>query len=276
MVELPEAVTLARQMDETLRGKMVLSAIQGQTLHKWVFYNREAAEFEGMVEGKTVGRVRSDGKYVLAALEPGLVLRFGDIGGRFLYHADSSTLPEKHHLLLSFTDGSAFTISVQGWGFIGLLDEAEVPETADPWILPQSEGFTPNWLAHRLSTYEDRKPKDRNTLKHFLISGPGVAGLGNGYAQDILFRAGLHPRRWARDLNREESDRLYAAIKAALEEAIRGDGRHTERDLFGRPGRYVPTLDVRSKDGPCPRCGTTIERVTFIVGGTYFCPTCQS
>jgi formamidopyrimidine-DNA glycosylase len=108
-----------------------------------------------------------------------------------------------------------------------------------------------------------------------VVNRPVINGIGNGYCQDILFRAGLHPRRRVVDLSADERKRLFPAIRDTLTQAISRGGRDTERDTFGQPGGYVPILDKRAKGQPCPACGKTIEVICYLGGSCYFCPTCQ-
>ena len=86
MFELPEFVTLARQINETLAGKIVQTGQLGNTPHKFVWYNRISAEFERLTEGKTMGATPAKGKWLFVALDPGYVLLFGECGGKMLYH----------------------------------------------------------------------------------------------------------------------------------------------------------------------------------------------
>jgi formamidopyrimidine-DNA glycosylase len=99
--------------------------------------------------------------------------------------------------------------------------------------------------------------------------------VGNGYLQDILFRARMHPRRRALETSLEERRALYQATVQTLRAAVEGGGRESELDLFGRPGGYVKILDSASAGQPCPNCGTPIEKISFMGGASYLCPTCQ-
>ena len=273
MIELPEVVTLARQMSEALAGKRIASVVRGNHPHKWVWYNRERAEFEALPLGKTVGRVTGDGKWVSMALEPGWALGFGDMGGRALYHETAATLPAKHHLLVRFADDTFLTIAIQGWGFINLSEGTAAPPPGLGGISPLSEAFTYDCFAGLVEQYED---KAKNSVKALLVQRPKIMGIGNGYLQDILFRARLHPQRKVGDLGKRELRRLYGGLKDTLTLAIKQGGRDTERDLFNRPGGYVPILDKRAKGKPCPACATPIEKIAFLGGACYVCPTCQT
>ena len=108
------------------------------------------------------------------------------------------------------------------------------------------------------------------------ISEPGILGIGNGYLQDILFRAKLHPKRRAIDLAEWERRALYEAIRKTLKQAVDLGGRDTERDLYNRRGGYTRILHAKAKGRPCPECGTLIEKIQYLGGASYFCPSCQA
>ncbi|MBI2300408.1 MAG: hypothetical protein HYU66_15945 [Armatimonadetes bacterium] len=271
MIELPEAVTLARQIDAELAGKRIVSAVRGNSPHKFAFYTGSPEEYAATLTGRTIGPSVHAGACVNIAVEPDYVLELGGGGERILLHAGAATLPQKHQLLLGFGDGTWLSVSVQGWGSVKLLPGADV-EAAPRRVSPLSDDFTRD---HFEKLFDELKEADPRSVKYFVISQPGVRGVGNGYLQDILFRAALHPRRRAAELNACERDALYTAIRATLVEAVERRGRDTELDLHGRPGRYRPILDRRTKQLPCPRCGALIEVISFLGGRCYLCPACQ-
>lgn len=109
MFELPEFIILARQISETVTGKVIEKGSLGNAPHKFVWYNRTPDEFEGLTRGKTVGEARARGKWLFVPLEPGFVLVLGECGGKVLFHPVASQAPAKYHLHLAFEDGSALT-----------------------------------------------------------------------------------------------------------------------------------------------------------------------
>jgi len=140
-------------------------------------------------------------------------------------------------------------------------------------LTPISDEFTYERFEQLLEDYEE---KDKKSIKYFMISGPGVLGIGNSYLQDILFRAKIHPKRLVADINDEECRGLHGAIRETMKKAIELGGRYDERDLYNNPGRYIRILDSKAKGNPCPACGTTIEKIQYLGGASYFCPGCQT
>ena len=207
-------------------------------------------------------------------LEPGYVLAIGDMGGKILLHADESTLPKKRHLMLGFDDGRYLTVAIQGWGGMWLMAEEELLQyAASIPVSPISEKFTYECFKELLA---DDAQQGKRSVKAFMASRPRISGVGNGYVQDICFRARLHPRRDLTDVSGRERQRWYRAIRNTLREAIQREGRDTESNLYGEPGGYTPIMDRRAKGQPCPECGTAIEKIAYLGGSCYFCPECQT
>ncbi|MEW6173463.1 MAG: DNA-formamidopyrimidine glycosylase family protein [Bacillota bacterium] len=122
MFELPEFVTLAGQINETLKGKVIKKGCLGSVPHKFVWYNRSHGEFEELTRGKTVGEARAKGKWLFVPLDPRYVLVLGECGGKVLYHPPGSKEQKKYHLCLLFEDGSFLAATTQMWGAMELYD----------------------------------------------------------------------------------------------------------------------------------------------------------
>lgn len=275
MIELPEALVIARQMSDVLKGRHVVSAVRGNAPHKFAFYSGSPEEYATILAGKTMGEATAHGSAILAAVEPDHVLGLGVGGERILFHQDESTLPKKHHLLLHFEDGAYLTVTVQGWGAAWLLHRSKVadhPHLGKLGVSPLSDAFT--W-EHFRGLFESLEAEDSRSVKYFVVSEPGIWGIGNGCLQDILFRARIHPRRRAVDVTGQERQALYRAIRETLQQMVDLGGRDSEHDLYNRPGGYRRILDRRSVGQPCPECGTAIEKSQYLGGAVYFCPGCQ-
>jgi formamidopyrimidine-DNA glycosylase len=199
----------------------------------------------------------------------------GGGGERILYHADGQCNPAKYQLLLRFDGGDCLSVTVQGWGCVQLVRRDELgnhPYVGKAGVSPLSDDFTYGYFS---GLFAALAPGDPRSIKFFCISQPGLWGVGNGYLQDILFRARLHPRRRAGELGIGERQALYRAICATLQQAAALNGRDTERDLYNRPGCYRRILESSKVGRPCPTCGTPIEKIQFLGGAAYFCPRCQ-
>jgi formamidopyrimidine-DNA glycosylase len=274
--ELPEFVTLARQINETVTGKIVRSGSLGNSPHKFVWYNRSHEEFAALTAGKTVGATRTRGKWLFMPLDPGYLLLFGECGGKLLYHAPPAILPQKYHLWLAFADGSALSALTQMWGAMELYEaglETERQYVKGMRPTPVEPGFT---FAYFSALIAELLTGEKRSVKALLTQEQLVPGLGNAIAQDIMFRAGLHPRHPIGDLSQAQQRALYNAIQATVNAVIAGGGRDDESDLFGRPGGYQRLMDSRAAGQPCPTCGAGVEKIQYLGGACYFCPRCQT
>jgi formamidopyrimidine-DNA glycosylase len=275
MIELPEALTIGRQMDEELRGKRIDSAVHLSSPHKWAFHSCPPEETEPILRGRAMGAASGHGSMILVCVDPDYVLLLGGGGERILYHQTERTLPKKHQLLLHYDDGTYLTVSVQGWGSVDVLHHSEIADHrhVSRGISPLIDAFT---LEHFERLFQEVGPEDKRSIKKFMISEPGILGVGNGYLQDILFRAKIHPRRRVVDITEGERRGLYVAGRETLRQAVDLGGRDTERDLYNNRGGYERILDSRTRGKPCPECGTPIEKIQYLGGASYFCPECQT
>jgi formamidopyrimidine-DNA glycosylase len=110
MIELPEALTIARQMTHELAGRRIATAVQGSSPHKFAFLSGSPEEYKEILEGRVLGETTARGRYTLTRIEPGYVLVLGEGGERILVHSTCKTLPKKHQLLLQFST------STNTWG----------------------------------------------------------------------------------------------------------------------------------------------------------------
>jgi formamidopyrimidine-DNA glycosylase len=276
MIELPEAKVIAQQIDAEMTGKQIAYGNQGNSPHKFAFTSGTAEEYEQIFMGKTIGPAKGHGSAILVPIEPGHVLVLGGGGERILYHQEERTHPKKRQLLLQFTDGASLTVTISGWGNVLLLPQATAGEhrhVQSERVPPLSDKFT--W-EHFQGLFESIDPESSRSVKYFLISEPGVWGIGNGCLQDILYHAGIHPKRRIVDLSEADRRALYEAIVSTLSQIVERGGRESERDLYGHKGGYVRILDSKTKGQPCPQCGTPIEKGQYLGGAIYFCPTCQT
>jgi formamidopyrimidine-DNA glycosylase len=275
MFEIPETVTLAKQINTSLRGKTIIKGRLGNSPHKFVWYNLEHDEFERLTKGKIVGEARAKGRWMFVPLEPGYVLLLGECGGKMLYHEDAGSLPKKYHLWLAFDDGSYFTLTTQMWGAMELYqtgDEQERQYVKGMRPTPVEPEFTYEYFS---SLIDELILGEKRSAKGLLTQDQLIPGLGNAIAQDILYRAGLHPRRPLVSLDAAGRRRLYDAIRETLNDAIAKGGRNDELDLYGRPGGYTRIMDRHAAGKPCLGCGTIVEKIQYLGGACYICPHCQ-
>ena len=275
MFELPEFATLARQMNETLTGKTIRKGSLGNAPHKFVWYNRSHDEFERLTRGKTVGEARAKGKWLFVPLNPGYVLLLGECGGKVLYHPAGSPEQSKYHLCITFEDDSFFTATTQMWGAMELFESGQEQERQYVKGMrppPTESEFTFDYFSALIDSLLEG---EKRSVKGLLTQEQLVPGLGNAIAQDILFRAGLHPKHPMDDLSKAQRRKLYNALLKTVREVIAKGGRYDEYDLYNKPGKYIRIMDSKAAGRPCPECKTKIEKIQYLGGACYFCPRCQ-
>ena len=275
MLELPEAVTLARQINQTLTGKTIVAARANTSPHKFAFFQGDPETYPDKLQNQIIGEASARGSLIATGIGTERVLLLGDGGLRILYHEQEKTLPKKQQLLIRFDDSTYLTVSVSGWGAVWLMtheEQAAHKYAGYEGVSPISDEFTESYLD---ALFAAVPPHDKRSIKYFIVSDPKIWGVANGYLQDILFRAGLHPRRRVVSLTDKDRQHLYGAIRTTVREAIAANGRVTERDLFNQRGNYTPLMYTKTKSTPCTVCGTPVERISYLGGSCYLCPNCQ-
>ncbi|MGB3716648.1 MAG: DNA-formamidopyrimidine glycosylase family protein [Candidatus Promineifilaceae bacterium] len=275
MFELPECITLAGQMNETIKGKRIISGNLGNSPHKFVWYNRSEDEFAQLIEGKSIGDSYVRGRWLFVPIDPGCILVVGECGGKVLYHEPGEKAPKKYHLHISFDDSSLLTITTQMWGAMELYERGE--ELNREYIkgmktTPAEPEFSFDYFNNLNDALIAGK---KRSAKSLLTQEQIIPGLGNAIAQDILFRAKLHPKHPIADLDGSQRQELYRAIVDTVQDVIEKGGRYDEYDLFGERGGYVRIMDKHAAGQPCPNCGSTVEKIQYLGGACYLCPTCQ-
>jgi len=273
MIELPEALNLAGQINDTIHGKRVASLIAVQTPHKLAWYYGEPQKFSDLLVGRTIGRANAYGGLVEIKAENANIL-LGD-GAGIRFHRKNEPRPANHQLLIEFDDHSAISISIQMYGGIGVFLEGELDSpyyrVAKEKPSPFSPAFNEVYFDRLISAPEVQKL----SLKALLATEQRIPGLGNGILQDILFNARMHPKKKVNTLAEAEKEVLFNSVKTTVSTMATKGGRDTELDLFGCPGGYKTILCKNTVNKPCPVCETIIKKGAYMGGSVYYCEKCQ-
>jgi len=265
--ELPEVETIRAQLAPRLEGRTLTRV---EILDPRLTRPYDLFEVADELEGDTVLVVERRGKYLVLRLESGLALLVHlRMTGSFGF------TPATHErAVLELDDGSRLAYrDVRRFGTWLVLETADIEPylSAKNGAEPLGPRFTVAWLASRLAAR-------RAPLKAVLLDQRVVAGLGNIYVDEALWRARVNPLRPANGLGAEEVARVHRAIRAALRAGIERQGS-TLRDYAtpdGTEGSMQDEFRVYGRDGePCPRCRTTISKTRAGGRGTWFCPRCQ-
>lgn len=270
MPELPEVETTRRGIAPSVEGRIIQQVVVREPRLRW----RVPRELPQLAAGQRVRDLRRRAKYLLFDLERGtMILHLGMSGSLRLL--PSSTAPMPHdHVDIVFDSGVCVRFN-DPRRFGSLLWTSD-----DPLTHPLLKSLAPEPLSDEFNgEYLARAAKRRSVaIKLLIMNSQVVVGVGNIYASEALFRAGIRPRRSAGRMKRAEFDALVKAIKEVLRDAIRQGGT-TLRDYVnpeGMPGYFRQKLFVyeRTKQ-PCRRCRTPIRHLVQGQRSTYFCPTCQ-
>ncbi len=282
MPELPEVETVRRGLTPAMEGAVITHAAVNRPDLRWPFPERMAER----LTGAQVTQLRRRSKYILADLdtEETLLIHLG-MSGRMTVSGDplgqfahDHPAHQKHdHVVFDMDNGARVTFNdPRRFGAMDLLPIA----TADTHPLlaklgpePLGNDFNESYLAARLS--------GRNTpIKSALLDQRIVAGLGNIYVCEALFRAGITPRRKAGAISEKRVHTLVPIVRHVLTEAIEAGGSSLKdfRQADGELGYFQHSFDVYGReDQPCktPDCGGTISRITQSGRSSFFCPQCQ-
>jgi formamidopyrimidine-DNA glycosylase len=273
MPELPEVESVRRQLEPALVGRRFdrVSIDDSRLVRPY-----EPAEVAAELEGERVAAVERRGKYLVVRFESGRVLLIHLRMTGSLLHAPAGSLQDDPHrrAVVRLEDGSDVAYrDVRRFGTWLLLEPGE----AEPYLGARvgDEPLDTLFTAARLG---ERLAGRRTSLKAALLDQRTVAGIGNIYADEALWRARLNPLRPAAGLDRAELRRLHRAIRAALEHGLARQGS-TLRDYRlpdGSAGSMQNEFHVYGRrDEPCDRCGTAISRTQVAGRTTWFCPKCQ-
>ncbi len=273
MMELPEAAVAAQQVNETVSGKRILNVTAAQSPHKFAWYHGDPQKYHELLTGKVVGRASGMGGHLEIKAEDGVILLSDGVNLR--YHGEKEERPKKHQLLIEFEDESALSASVQMYGGVSCFIDGKYDNNyfrlAKDKPSPLSDRFDRAYFDGIVSA----PGTEKLSAKALLATEQRIPGLGNGVLQDILFTAGVHPKRKVKTFSQEEKSRIFEAIKSSLAEMTFQGGRDTEKDLFGCNGGYKTKLSKNTVDKPCAVCGSIIRKEAYMGGSIYYCSGCQ-
>lgn len=273
MPELPEVETVRRTLEKNIVG-LTISGVELK-LPK-IIRSPAPEEFTEQVTGKKITAVKRRGKYLLLFLDRETVLVIHlRMTGQMVYARAETARPKHTHLIFALSDGNQLRYTdIRQFGTIILTPQQDLDKVKGLSNLgpePLEPGFTKGYLRRELK-------RRRARIKSLLLEQTFVAGLGNIYADEALYKARLHPERLASSLSPREVANLYQAIVDVLQAGIenRGTSMRDYVDGDGRTGNFQKLLQVYSRQGECCRhCGCTIERIKVGGRSSYHCPECQ-
>lgn len=274
MPELPEVETVRKGLVTLVQDKTVAEVIV-----RWpkIIESPAVDTFCQELIGQAINDVERRGKFLIFEFTDFDLISHLRMEGKYEYTPKNTEVPvDKHtHVMFKFTDGSQLSYhDVRKFGRMVLVEKGQYPLYKGIKQLgpePVEEEFS-------LQEFEKKLQHSSSLIKPLLLNQKVVAGLGNIYADEVLWLAKIHPQQPARTLTKKEAESLHQAIIAILAKAVRAGGTtiRSYKNALGEAGFFQVRLNVYGKTGePCPRCETPIKKIKVAQRGTHFCPHCQ-
>lgn len=273
MPELPEVETVKRTLNRLVAGRTIERA--SVMLDRIIQRPKDPELFCALLQGQTIRGLERRGKFLRFLLDDYVLVSHLRMEGRYGVYAAGDEVEKHTHVIFRFTDGAELRYKdVRQFGTMHLFpagEELRQPPLAKLGLEPLDASFT-------LRAFRALLEKRQTKIKPLLLNQECIAGIGNIYADESLFLAGIHPEREASSLTPAEWKRLYEAIVTTLQEAVDAGGSSIKSYVNGQGemGMFQQQLKVYGRKGePCCRCGREIEKLVVGGRGTHICPRCQ-
>lgn len=271
MPELPEAETIVRSLSTKITGLRIKSYY---LLDPGLLKENSLIPLESLTDKKII-KVRRRGKMIFIDLEGDLTLAFHlKMTGRLIWKS-AENISDKHtRLIIKFhrTENELHFQDMRKFGFIYLFSTSKELET--PWI----SSLGPEPLKIKYAAFSNLFRSRKRPVKCLLLDQKFLAGIGNIYADEILFRAKIHPKQKSCSLSERDKKKLWRSMRRVLFEAVelRGSSVRNYIDSNGERGAFQDFHRVYGREGlPCLECGTKIRRIRLGGRSSFFCPQCQ-
>lgn len=270
MPELPEVETTRRGIEPYLKGLQITQVVIRHYGLRWPV----PADLAQILTEQTVHHVQRRAKYLLLECDNGTLMIHLGMSGRLRVLDNADNINKHDHIDITFANGHVlrYTDPRRFGAFLWTQSNtASHPLIEHLGPEPLSDGFNADYL------YNKAKGR-KSPIKTFIMNGEIVVGVGNIYANEALFMAGIHPAKSVGNVSKKQLEKLVVAIKQVLEKALLAGGT-TLRDFRksdGKPGYFAQELNVYGRaDEACPVCGQLIQSIRQAQRATYFCPGCQ-
>lgn len=271
MPELPEVETVRRGLEKLILGKEIASL----DIRYPKMIKTDLDQFQKELPGQVVKSIGRRGKYLLFYLTDKVLISHLRMEGKYFYYPGQVPERKHAHVLIHFEDGGTLVYEdVRKFGTMELL----APELLDAYFVSKKLGPEPTEQDFDLEIFIGALKKSKKPIKSHLLDQTLVAGLGNIYVDEVLWRAKVHPARPSQSLTRAEATAIHEQTIEVLGQAVEKGGStiRTYTNAFGEDGTMQDFHQVYDKTGEaCSRCGAIIEKIQLGGRGTHFCPKCQ-
>ena len=271
MPELPEVETVRRGLEKLILGKNIASL----DIRYPKMIKTDLDQFQKELPGQVVKSMGRRGKYLLFYLTDKVLISHLRMEGKYFYYPDQVPERKHAHVFIHFEDGGTLVYEdVRKFGTMELL----APELLDAYFVSNKLGPEPTEQDFDLEIFRGALKKSKKPIKSHLLDQTLVAGLGNIYVDEVLWRAKVHPASPSQSLTRAEATAIHEQTIEVLGQAVEKGGStiRTYTNAFGEDGTMQDFHQVYDKTGEaCSRCGAIIEKIQLGGRGTHFCPKCQ-
>lgn len=270
MPELPEVETIIRKLKfGTHDSPSVIDQTIDSVNVTWdgIIARPEPGQFKEVTVGRTIIDALRRGKFMHFPLDKGHLLAHLRMSGDMRMEEIIKSNDNYDRVIINFTNGYRLVFSnIRKFGRMWYTDNPdEVIGNLGPE--PLSNNFTSDLLYKKLKSHSRQ-------IKPLLMDQTFIAGMGNVYTDETLFHARIHPLRISDSLSKIDAENLHHAIQSVLQKGIQNLG--SSIDWIYRGGQFQNYFNVYKRENkPCPRCGTSIQKIRVGLRGTHFCPTCQ-
>lgn len=269
MPELPEVENVKRKLEPLILNQRIVDI---DVYADRIIRTPDVAQFISSVKGQTFKKIERKGKHLIFVLEKGYIVSHLRMEGKYNY-TETDTEKNKHdHVLFHFSNGYDLRYNdVRKFGTMDYVAHPNDVKSVDELgPEPLDHELSSEYLLHALSV-------KKSTIKHALLDQSVVAGLGNIYVDEVLYKSSLHPEKKANSVTKKQADTLITSIQEIISLAIEQGGSSVRSyNSLGEKGSMQTLHQVYGKNGElCPACQTLIEKTRVAGRGTHFCPTCQ-
>ena len=271
MPELPEVETVRRGLEKLILGKKIASL----DIRYPKMIKTDLDQFRKELPGQVILSMGRRGKYLLFYLSDKVLISHLRMEGKYFYYPDQVPERKHAHILIHFEDGGTLVYEdVRKFGTMELL----APELLEAYFISKKLGPEPTEQDFDLGRFKRALKRSKKPIKSHLLDQTLVAGLGNIYVDEVLWRAKIHPFRSSNSLSSQEARKVHDETIKVLGQAVEKGGStiRTYTNAFGEDGTMQEFHQVYDKTGQaCSRCGAIIEKIQLGGRGTHFCPKCQ-
>ena len=271
MPELPEVETVRRGLEKLILGKKISNI----NIRYPKMIKTDLPEFQKEMPGQVIQSMGRRGKYLLFYLSDKVLISHLRMEGKYFYYPDQVPERKHAHVLIHFEDGGTLVYEdVRKFGTMELL----APKLLEAYFVTKKLGPEPTEQDFDLARLKLALKKSKKPIKSHLLDQTLVAGLGNIYVDEVLWRAKVHPSRHSNSLTAQEARKVHDETIKVLGQAVEKGGStiRSYTNAFGEDGTMQEFHQVYDKAGQaCSRCGSMIEKIQLGGRGTHFCPKCQ-